>query len=491
MIFHFKKFLILFISLLCISSAFAFVTNQGGAYTVSFDSQKAVVVNNNIETEFLVTLENNLDIEQKIEFDFQEKSGWDIIMDSQEFVLQPGQTETVAFTLRANSNFDYYETVVSSDTIKIGKNENYRGYFEFPVDITSSSDDVSLVFQVEVVAENDLKRNYIPRFSSKKLSPISPFSFTVEALNISSEHDVTITPVLGDISFDKIETTFSGEDNYKIFRVPINSSITPGSYIAEVVVREETNSGSAQEWFSTQEVKVVPYSHIKVEKSIREGVLVDTTQLILYNEGNVEDTFEQEINNSFFSGLFFTSTASIDETDSGVIVSTSLERGEKKAISYSYNYVGLYIIVLVIIFIASYIYIRKTSNPFDVETKIYEVKRDPHEGVKSLKIRLGFENIKLEEIETLKVIFRMPAYLRIREDSFLLTPPNHVLKGKTQYKLEWNFKRFEKNDSRILGFSMINSKGILGDIRFPDLEFEIKVHGKTRKYYTSLPTVKG
>jgi len=114
-----------------------------------------------------------------------------------------------------------------------------------------------------------------------------------------------------------------------------------------------------------------------------------------------------------------------------------------------------------------------------------------NEGVKSLKIKIGFENIKENEIEELKVIFRMPSYLAIKDNSFSLTEPNHVLKGKKQFKLIWNFKRFEKDDSRILGFALINSRGILGDIKLPDLEFEVKIDGKIRRYYKAFPTIRG
>ena len=487
----FRAFLFVVLTLIGIGSVFGFVTNQGGAYTISFDSQSAVVVNTNIETDFEVRVTNNLDTTQTIGLDHKNVSGWNIITNKDSVELNPGESEEVIFTMSANSNFDYSENVVSSDTIKIGKNEDYRGYFEFPVSITSNQDNVSIVFQVQVVAEEDLETSYEAKFSSNKLSPQSPLSFTVEALDIGSKHNVTITPILGNNQFEKISASFSNTNAYQIFSVPLNSTISPGNYEAKVVVREESKDGSAREWSSTQNVEVVPYSNIEVEESSHEGILIDSTRLLLTNRGNVDDTFIQSLNHSSFQNLFFTTTASFNETQSGVVLQTDVEKGERKAISYAYNYVGLYIIVLVLIFIVGYLYIRKTSNPFDVETKVYDVERTKHEGIKSLKIRIGFENLKIDKIESLKVVFRMPVYLRVQEESFLVTPPNHVYKGKTQYKLEWNFKNFEKNDSRILGFAMVNSKGILGDIRFGDLEFEVKVKGKVRKYYTSLPVVKG
>lgn len=492
MISHFKNFLLfVFLFSFFLSSASAFVTNEGGDFTISFDSQKEVVVNTNMETTFSVLVENNLNLTQDIYFDFDEVSGWDNIMEDTEFKLEPFESREVEFTLRANSNFDYSQNVVSSDTIKIGRKDDYRGFFQFPVLIESSQDQVSLVFQIEVLPEDDLKTSFLPRISSQEVSPVSPLGFTVEATDIGSTHNVSIISKMGPYEFDIIETSFSRDSAYKIFSIPINSSIEPGSYSTRITVRKETQGDSAQEWYTSKPIEVVEYSNVEVVESTKTTLFRDVVELHVVNNGNVEDSFSKTINYSFAKGLFFTSNVEAQDVAEGSRIEISLDKGESTTVVYGYNYVSLYVILLVLIVLLSYIYYRKTSNPFDVETKVYDVKKDKHEGLKSLKIRLGFENIKAERIDTLKVIFRMPAYLKIQEESFLLTPPNQVLKGSSQYRLEWNFKNFEKNDSRILGFAMVNSKGILGDIHFKDLEFEVKIDGKVKKFYSSLPVVKG
>lgn len=492
MISHFKKlFLFFLLVIFSANSALAFVTNAGGDFTISFDLQKEVVVNTNMETTFSVLVENNLDISQDITFNFGEVSGWDNIMEDSEFRLAPQESKEIEFTLRANSNFDYSQNVVSSDTIKIGRKDDYRGFFQFPVLIESSQDEVSLVFQVEVIPEDDLNTVFVPRISSQEVSPVSPLGFTVEAEDISSEHNVSIFAEMGEYEFDEIQASFSGDSTYKIFSIPINSSIEPGTYTTQITVREENLGDSAQEWYTSKTVEVVEYSDVEVVESSKTSIFYDIVVLELTNNGNVEDVFSKEINYSFLEGLFFTSNVETQDTSEGSLIEVTLNKGESKTIEQGYNYISLYVLLFVLFVLAGYVYYRKTSNPFDVETKVYEVKRDKHEGLKSLKIRIGFENIKAERIDTLKVIFRMPAYLKIQEESFLLTPPNQVLKGKSQYRLEWNFKNFEKNDSRILGFAMVNSKGILGDIHFKDLEFEVKIDGKVKKFYSSLPVVKG
>lgn len=492
MISHFKKFfLFVFLFTFSLHSALAFVTNEGGDFTISFDSQKEVVVNTDMETTFSVLVENNLNLAQDISFNFDDVSGWDTIMEDSEFTLAPQEAREIEFTLRANSNFDYSQNVVSSDTIKITRKDDYRGFFEFPVEIESSQDEVSLVFQIEVLPEDDLETSFVPRISSQEVSPVSPLGFTVDVTDIGSMHNVSILAEMGPYEFDVIETSFSRDSTYKIFSIPINSSIEPGSYLTRITVREETQSDSAQEWYTSKPIEVVEYSNVEVDESTKTTIFRDVVQLDVVNNGNVEDKFSKTVDYSFIKGLFFTSNVETQDTTGGSQFEITLDKGESATIVYGYNYVSLYVILFVLTVLVGYIYYRKISNPFDVETKVYEVKKDKHEGLKSLKIRLGFENIKAEKIDTLKVIFRMPAYLKIQEESFLLTPPNQVLKGSSQYRLEWNFKNFEKNDSRILGFAMVNSKGILGDIRFKDLEFEVKINGKVKKFYSSLPIVKG
>jgi hypothetical protein len=178
-------------------------------------------------------------------------------------------------------------------------------------------------------------------------------------------------------------------------------------------------------------------------------------------------------------------------SDSEYEFSSELQPGEQKElyVSLRYGIIVVILIILIIIFgIRAYL---QYKNPLEVDVFLEDIKKVKHEGVKSFKVKIGFENIRREEIDTLKVIFKMPSYLHVKDESFSITPPTKVLKGSNSYKLMWEFKRFEKGDSRILGFELVNSKGILGDIHFEDLELEVTVKGKKSKYYVGIDTING
>lgn len=55
----------------------------------------------------------------------------------------------------------------------------------------------------------------------------------------------------------------------------------------------------------------------------------------------------------------------------------------------------------------------------------------------------------------------------------------------------WDFKNFSLEDSRVIGFTLVNKRGVLGDIRLPDVEFELKTGVKQRRYYKGFPVIKG
>lgn len=490
----FSKFLTFFsIFLFSITSIFASnVYNENGAFEVTIDTLRADVFNNDIESQFLIVVKNNLDYEQEISFEVEDQSGWDISLNEEKVKLSPNEKITFEMNLNSNSAFDYTENVVSPNLIKISQNnEEYFGFFEFPVKIIGE-DEVYLTYSVNIKPTKD-NLKFISKVQHTAVSPVSPLKFTVNSEAVTKNTDVEISVVLGDYEFDLIEDVFSTDAPYKIYQLNVPSTLKPGNYDTKVTTRVlKDGGGSAQEWYSNSNLVISSYENIEVVTSSGQGLFRDRVELTITNLGNEGDVFDEELSFGFFKSLLFgTDAESFVESSEGIKFDVPLERGESKVIIYSFNYLALVIVVFVIFVIFTYVYIRKNSNPLVVKNQLFEVQRVKHEGVKGFKVRIGFENIKESELDKLKIIFRMPSYLQVKDDSFSLTEPKHVLKGESQYKLVWDFKRFEKGDTRLLGFNLVNQKGILGDIRLPDLELEVKVNGKTRKYYQSFPVIKG
>ncbi len=465
--------------------------SAGNDFLVYVDSLTDHVYNNNMDNLFSLRIKNTLNRNQEIKIITSNVSGWDIIVDDQYFVLAPNEEKEVNIRFKANSEFDYSTNVVSSDTIKIIQKEEYKGYFKFPIEIIGKYENMTLKYELNI-DKLVLEPEYKITLATDDLSPISPLKFAIESINVI---DPELVDIYVDLNGNKIftkNTEFSKDNFYQIFTVPIDSTLKPGDYSVDVVVRTKvkTSENLIKEWKESKVLKVIPFENLEVRESKVESYFKDIYNFNITNLGNTKSKFEKEVNFGYFKGLFFGTNSNYVNTENGVKIIEELNSGESKSVEYHFNYISLYFIFLILFVTIAFIYIRKNSNPLVVDAKLYDINKVEHEGIKSFKVRIGFENVKESEIDEIRLIFRMPSYLNVRGNSFSLSEPNHVLKGRNQFKLIWDFKRFEKSDSRIIGFTLENKRGILGDIKLPDLEFEIKVNGKVRRYYNSFPTIK-
>ncbi|MFW6286106.1 MAG: hypothetical protein ACOC16_03205 [Nanoarchaeota archaeon] len=485
--------LLFLISILSINSIIGYQYNEKGDFSVDVETLKQTIINEEINNykEFNIKIKNNLQYSQNFKLNINEKKGWDISIDNKQFSLDHNEEKNITVIMKTNSEFNYETNVISPDIIKISQQENYIGTFEFPLTISGENQNVSLKFSLDI-EKREIDEIYTAEFSTQKVSPQSPLNFAIKADNIKEEQNVNINLEIAGENY-KYQDTFSKENNYKIYSQDIPTSINPGTYYSKITITlEKTQNELDWVWKNEKNIEVVPYSNIIVNEDSKITFFKDTYTIVVKNTGNIPENYQIEKNMSLLKRyLLSTNLDSYTKSGNTLIFDIHLEKGETKTIKYTHNYIPLYLIIITIIVILIYIYIRKNSNPLDVETKIYEIKKVKHEGVKSMKIQIGFENIKEHEIENLRLIFRMPSYLNVKDNSFLLREPNHVLKGKNQYKLIWDFKRFEQNDSRIIGFSLVNNRGVLGDIKIPDLEIETKTKGKIKKYYQSFPIIKG
>jgi hypothetical protein len=466
--------------------------NQEGDFSVHVESLKSTIYNDNLENQFNFEVENNENFIQEFNINNQEIRGWIIDVNPRTFQLEPNEKKEIQINFKSNSEFDYTTNVVSPDEIIISQDKNYIGSFEFPFFIIGNKENVSIRYRLNIEKKPKEEIKFKIQVSDEKLSPINPIKYTISQENLEKYENITISLRLEEKEIIYLKDSFGPSESFKIYQNEISKDINPGFYDFRFIIRLANEDGkSAMEWYETKNLEVEKYENITTKTTSKENILSKKYQIVLKNHGNVKTEYKSEVETSYLNSFFFVSKENYNYENGKKILLINLEKGEEKTIKYSFNYLFVYLVLLFIIILGSYITYRKKSNPLDVETTIYEIKKVKHEGVKSLKVKIGFENIKADEIEHLRIIFRMPSYLNVKDESFLLTEPNSVLKGKTQYKLMWDFKRFEKEDSRIIGFTLVNSKGILGNINIPDLELELKINGKLRRYYTPFPIIKG
>lgn len=467
------------------------VYDTSDEFIVIVNDESKLVYNDNIKTSYSFIVENTL-VAPSQYFQIKPKaiSGFKIDLSQESFRLREGESQEVVLTYTANSAFDYSNKVVSSNVIKISQDENYIGDFDLPVTIYGKRENVTLNFGLKIDKKEKSPLDFSAKLASDSISPVSPLKFSINAENLENKKNVSVRVYLDDNEIMNFDEVFSKTSSYKIFTKEISNLFDPKIYNAKIVMRIDDN-GKAEEWFDQFQILLAPNENVVSIPSFEKSIFKDTYRVSLENKGNVQAVYEDKVEVNTFKNLFFSSNEEYVRDGNFNKYSLNLEKGESKTIVYSFNYLPLYLLFLVLIVLLTYMYVRLSSNPLDIETRLYEIKKVSNEGVKSFKVRIGFENIKVEEIDDLKVVFRMPSYLKVKDDSFLLAPPKHALKGRDQFKLVWEFKRFEKNDSRILGFQLMNNRGILGDVKLPPLEIEVKVKGKIRKYYEIFPIIKG
>lgn len=486
-----KLFAVILSILFTFVFANAAIYNEQGDFKVEISTQKQMIFNDNMNSEFVFKVENLKDTQQDFQIVLPNTKGWDISTKYEIFSLNSHETKEVTVYFVANSDFDYSTNLVAPDVIKISQKEDYKGYFEFPIKVSGEAEDVSMKFQIEIEKKEILPVSFSARFAQQTLSPISPLRYSITSENIVNSEEVEITLEVGGQILSRTKETFTKENNYKIFEAKIPTTYVPGTYESRLVIRALGSDGkSAKEWYETKQLDVSAYEKVIAERKYENTFFGEKYSINLTNTGNVKSTFTEEVQTNLFTLIFLGSSQDYTRVEDGIKFEVPLEKSESKVLSYSYNYMFVYLVFILLAIALAHMYARKNSNPLKIDTRVYEVKKVEHEGIKSLRVKLDFENIKEEQIEELKIIFKMPSYLNVKEHSFLLVEPNHVLKGKDQYKLVWDFKKFEKNDSRILGFTLVNQKGVLGDITLPEIEFEVKVNGKLRKYYEELPVIR-
>ena len=461
--------------------------NLQGDFTVTAKERLVSFSESEVEHIFIFSIKNNLNEKQTININFEKQDGWEISLDRKRVELKPNEiskfklyTNTIAFK-------SYNYKILGPDETVLAKKSEHIGLFQFLVKVLGEKETVDLTFEVLIKPKS---LDFLGELASFSVSPDYPLVYTLKAKNFKNEIQATVIVTLNEKILDTRNLKFTKNNPLKISSISIPTSYTPGQYEVRIFVNaKELNKES--KWIYSEKIEIIEYENIKETKISSFSIFGEKNKVTIKNIGNIESTYKNSIPVFWFERFFFSSNQNYKIENSLAVFKIDLKSGEEISFTYAFNFISLYILILfVLILYLSHIY-KIHSNPLKIETEIYQVEKVENEGIKSLKVKIGFENIKIPEIQLLKIIFKMPTYLSVEEKSFLIAEPNKVLKGKSEYKLTWEFKRFELNDAQIIGFTLVNKKGILGDIKFSDLEFEVHTKGKVQKYYERISSVKG
>lgn len=468
-------------------NTFSFVTQE---------NRNTIVSTNRDEVEFSFTLKNTLNEMQEFNVSINPSTSWEIEPSNFIVRLNPLEQREIKFKVLIPDNLGYTRIVDSQGLSKFVLDDDYFGVFNFPifVDPVGDEDTLEIVYRLEVYAPMNLPVDFTIEPSTTRMSPEFENTLRILAQNLDEGGSSTTAKVsksIGGVELPSQDITFSYIRDVVDVSFEIPSTIEPGNYQRIVTVSLESDGGRSQQWQLRDSVQILEFEQLLIREEESTNLWSVNHRVFIENVGNTNSGYEVAKNFAWYERIFLSSNVDYSIINSEHVFSIEILPGEEKNIDISIRYgiiLLLILIVLIIVLIRLYLVYK---NPLEIDVKFESIKKVKHEGVKSFKVKIGFENVRKEEIDTLRVVFRMPSYLHVKDESFSITPPTKVLKGSNKYKLMWEFKRFEKGDARILGFELVNSKGILGDIHFEDLEFEIISKNNTAKYYTPIETIRG
>ncbi len=478
--------------LLSLSIVGAITINSGDKFSIEVPNSTFHIYSNSLDVKGYFYIINNLDEEQYITIKPQKVSGWDIILSKNKILLKPKEKQKINFEFKANKDFNYRLDIISDNFIKISNKNIYLGTYRFPFDIKGENSSIKIFFDVFVDKETKPPIDFNILIEDKAVTPGNKIKIIIEGKNINKTISSKLRVTLDNLTYN-YKLTFNSKEYIRSIDVPV-PTLQPGVYNLNIDIVMPRGQVSQLEWKFKEQINILPLNYLVVKKAENENFLREQIIYNITNKGNINSFFKTEIPINILQKLILKTNLESNEytiENSTLKINKNIPYNTSEEITIIYRYWIIYLVIMTIIILIIIHYIHTNSNPLEVRNKIYGVVKDINEGVKKLKVKIEFENKKERELEEVSIIFRMPKYLAIKQGSFTLVEPNQVLKSRNEYKMIWKFKRFEKGESRIIGFTLINNKGILGDIRLPDLEIQVKKDGKVKRYYKSFPIIKG
>ena len=380
--------------------------NSQGDFLVSTEKRVVNYEQKDIEHTFILNIRNKLSKGQRINLEFENQDGWELELDKKEIFLEANEVSKINFKIKTIP-FEEYEVKISGRDEKISaKKSEHLGLFQFPIKVSGIKDKVNLTLGIKIKSPILSFSGEIVSFS---VSPNYPLVYTLKAENfekpILAKAIVTLDGKLIDEREIKFENSFGKKSSLKVLSVSIPKSFEPKNYNARIVISPKDLEKNL-DWSYSEVIRVINYENIEEKRISSFSIFGEKNKVTIKNVGNVKSTYKNSTTVFWFEKFFFSSTQNYKYENNSAIFEIELESEEEVSFEYSFNFLSLYLLVLLVFLLYAYHLYKIYSNPLKVETQIYQIKKIENEGIKSLKFKIGFENIKLNEIHTLKVIFR-------------------------------------------------------------------------------------
>lgn len=358
----------------------------------------------------------------------------------EKFTINSDQTKDIQFIVSPPYSVSRTGPVVFNYFIKGLDNSEYEG--------TLSVNAINLNEAFEIgSADFDPESNSVEIYIKNKIN------FNFENLNAklsSNFFDLDKSFALAPKEIKEFEITLDKEQFKKL---------TAGFYTMNAEITTEGKTAKVEGVMKFAEKKSI------TTESEKQGFFVSTTTITKSNDGNLPEIVQTTIQKNIISRLFTSVNPqpdSVERNNSKIFYSWNreLKPGESLAVSVRTNWflplIFIILIIAIVVFVKEYL-----KTDLKIKKRVTFVKSKG--GEFALKVSLLVDAKK--QIDNLLIVERIPPLLNLYKKIFGREIPTKI-DEKTK-KIEWQFKRLEAGEKRMINYVIYSKLGVLGKFALP------------------------
>ncbi|MEK6823515.1 MAG: hypothetical protein AABY06_00625 [Nanoarchaeota archaeon] len=358
----------------------------------------------------------------------------------EKFTINSGQTKKVQFIV--SPPYDVVRTgpVVFSYFIKGSDNSEYEGA------LSVNAINLNEAFEIG-------SADFDPESSSVEIYIKNKINFDFENLNIKFSSN-----------FFTLDKSFSlASKETKKFEITLNKEqfkqLTAGFYTINAEIIAEDKIANIEGIMKFAEKKSI------TTETEKQGFFVSTTTITKSNSGNLPEIVQTTIQKNIISRLFTSvnpSPDNVERNNSKIFYSWNreLKPGESLAVNVKTNWflplIFIILIISIVIFVKEFV-----KTDLKIKKRVTFVKSKG--GEFALKVSLLVDAKK--QIENLLIVERIPPVLNLYKKVFGREIPTRI--DEKSKKIEWQFKRLEAGEKRMINYVIYSKLGILGKFALP------------------------
>ena len=235
--------------------------------------------------------------------------------------------------------------------------------------------------------------------------------------------------------------------------------LTAGFYTLTAEVTTEGKSADIEGVMKFAEKKSI------TTETEKQGFFVSTTTITKSNSGNLPEFVQTTVQKNIISRLFTSVNPqpdNVERNNSKVFYSWNreLKPGELLAVKIRTNWflplIFIILIIAIVVFVKEYI-----KTDLKIKKRVTFVKSKG--GEFALKVSLLIDARK--QVDNLLIVERIPPLLNLYKKVFGREIPTRI--DEKSKKIEWQFKRLEAGEKRMINYVIYSKLGVLGKFALP------------------------